>query len=250
MMRRMLALLVAGFGLALTAAAQSAPSAEELLDAVDRNLTFSTRYAEATMAVEGPRRTKVYELRTWGRGVEEAATEFLAPARDAGTRMLKKGDELWMWIPSIEKVQKISGHMLRESLMGSDVSYEDLLESARWRQLYTAEVIGEEEVDGRPCWKLEMKAKSEDVAYPRRLVWIDKEWNIPVKQELYALSGTLLKTWEMKDPIQIAGRTYPTRWIIQDKLANRSRTVMTFKNLKFDEEVDESVFKMRWLERG
>ena len=122
----------------------SAQSVDEILSSVDRNLNFDTRYIRSTMTVTKPRRTKVYELESWGRGAQDAASEFHAPRRDAGTKMLKQGGELWMYMPAIEKVQKISGHMLRQGMMGSDVSYEDLLEFTEWQEMYTATLEGEE----------------------------------------------------------------------------------------------------------
>ena len=190
----------AGEAVAPPAAAPTAPAptADQLLDRVDRNLTFDTRRTRAVMTVEG-RRTRSYEMVSYGRGENDGATEYLSPARDKGTRMLKLGDELWLYLPGVDRVQKISGHMLRQGMMGSDVSYEDMMSSNQVRKRYTAKVIGEDTVDGRKCWKLEMKAKDDSVSYPRRMSWIDQEVYIPVKQELYALSGMLLKTWTMSD---------------------------------------------------
>ncbi|HRJ00952.1 MAG TPA: outer membrane lipoprotein-sorting protein, partial [Hyphomonas sp.] len=97
--------------------------------------------------------------------------------------MLKKGGELWMFLPHVEKVQKISGHMLRQGLMGSDFSYEDMLETAALSGRYDAKVLGEEVKDGRKTWKLEMTAKSADVSYPKRVSWIDQEYGVPVREE-------------------------------------------------------------------
>ena len=96
-------------------------------------------------------RTKSYKLHSYGRGAEEAAIEYLEPARDKGTKMLKKNEELWMWLPSVEKTQKLSGHMLRQGMMGSDMSYEDLMEQSTWRNAYSGTISGEETVDGRKC---------------------------------------------------------------------------------------------------
>ena len=48
-------------------------------------------------------------------------------------------------MPRAERVQKISGHMLRQGMMGSDMSYEDMLEAADFEEKYEAEVVGEEE---------------------------------------------------------------------------------------------------------
>lgn len=226
-----------------------ATSVEEILSSIDRNLNFETRYTRATMTVSKPRRDKIYELETWGRGLDTAATEFHSPRRDAGTKMLKKGGELWMYMPSIERVQKISGHMLRQGMMGSDLSYEDLLQFTQWSTIYTASLNGEEPCGSSQCWSLTLLARSADVAYPKRLVWVDQATRIPVRQELYAVSGMLLKTWLMEAPKQFDSRWYPTRMVFEDKLQEGTRTVLEFRDLQFGEGVDEQAFERRWLER-
>lgn len=172
-----------------------AVTVDELLAKVDRNMTYDTRESYARMTVTKGARVKVYRMHTYGRGTDQAAVEYLEPARDKGTKMLKKEEELWTWMPAVEKTQKISGHMLRQSMMGSDLSYEDMMEASSWRTLYKGTVVGEEVVDGRKAWKLDLKAATPDVSYPRRVAWVDQQSFVPVKQELYALSGMLLKTW-------------------------------------------------------
>jgi outer membrane lipoprotein-sorting protein len=225
------------------------PEAEALLTRVDTNLTFESRTVTATMTVTRRGRTKVYTLLSMGRGVDEAATEFLAPARDAGTRMLKRGNELWIYMPAIERVQKISGHMLRQGMMGSDLSYEDMMEFSDWRQAYTATVQGEVPCGSSTCWSLELLARDDTIAYPRRVVSVDQQTGLPVMQELYALSGMLLKTWTMEDAVAHGERWYPQRMVIDDRLQEGTQTVLEFTDLDFSTPVGDATFSRRWLER-
>lgn len=226
-----------------------AATLEEILAKVDGNMTFDTRESVLKMTVTKGDRVKVYRMHSFGRGADEAAVEYLEPARDKGTKMLKNGNELWMWLPAVEKTQKISGHMLRQSMMGSDMSYEDMMQASAWRKQYGGAVLGEETLDGRKVWKLELKATTPDVSYPRRLVWVDQATNIPLKQELYALSGMLLKTWTMSDVKEFGGRQFPTKMVIEDKVQANSRTEVVFEDLKFAVPLEGEVFSMRWLER-
>ncbi|CAM3341261.1 outer membrane lipoprotein-sorting protein [Corallococcus sp. ZKHCc1 1396] len=254
-MRRLLAVVV-WMCLGGVAAAQPvepgavvAPTAEALLDQMDKNLTFEARRARMVMTVEG-RRTRTYEMISHGRGEEDSAMEYVAPARDKGTRMLKLGNELWLYLPGADRVQKISGHMLREGMMGSDVSYEDLMAARELRKRYAAKVLGEGTHDNRPCWTLELKAKDPAVTYPRRVSCIDKETFVPLKQDLYALSGMLLKTWTMSDVKTFAdGRRFPTRMSVRDHVKQGSVTRVEFKELEFGIDSPQEVFSLRWLER-
>lgn len=225
------------------------PTADELLDAMDRTLQFDSRTAKSTMTVVDGGRTREYGMISFGRGTEDAAVEYVSPARDKGTRMLKKGDDLWLYMPRAERTQRISGHMLRQGMMGSDISYEDMMEAAEFRKRYTATVLGEETLDGRPCWKVEAKANDDTVSYPRRVLWIDQETMIPVRQELFALSGMLLKTWQMSDVQKIEGRWTAMRMELRDQLRKGSKTILKLESVSYGVALKNEVFTLRWLER-
>ena len=231
------------------AAMAATPTVEELLVSVDRNLTFDTRAVTITMKVTRNGREKVYEMRSWGKGAGQAAIEYLAPARDKGTKMLKVRNELWTYMPSIEKTQKISGHMLRQGLMGSDMSYEDMMQASGWKAQYKGNVVGADTLEGHACWKVELNAIAPDVSYPRRVVWVDQATRIPLRQELYALSGMLLKVWTMSDVVAVAGRQVPTRMVVEDQVQKGSRTELVFSDLQFAVPLESEIFSQRWLER-
>jgi len=235
--------------LAQDPAAAEQPTASELLAAMDGNLQFDTRSSTTTMEVVDSRRTRSYSMITFGRGEDEAAIEYLAPERDKGTKMLKRGDNLWLYMPRAERVQKISGHMLRQGMMGSDISYEDMMQGSDFEEMYQATVVGSEELDGRTCWKIEAIARDETVSYPKRVIWVDAEWLVPTKQELFALSGMLLKTWTMTDVREIDGKQVPHRMEVSDALREGSKTVIHAEDVSFGIELEDEVFDRRWLER-
>lgn len=225
-----------------------APSSEELLTAIDQNLSYENRSATVMMTVQTARRDKIYQINSVTVN-RETAIEFQAPARDKGTKMLKKGDQLWMYLPSIEKVQKISGHMLQQGLMGSSVSYQDLMEATNLTELYEVVEIKEVEYKNRPCYQATLQAKSSSTAYQKRIAWIDQEWMIPHKEEYYALSGKLLKTMDMSEYKPIEGRNFPTKIAIRDALQPNLVTTLEFSGISFDVKDKEEMFQLRWLER-
>lgn len=231
--------------------AEDTPTAAEIVAKIDANMTGTSRTSTSTMTVVNARgRERSFQMRSYGRGEEDSAVVYLSPARDKGTKMLKKGDELWVYLPAIERTQKISGHMLRQGMMGSDFSYEDMMESKELLDAYTSTVTGTEEVEGRSCWVLEMVAKTEGVTYPKRMAWIDKEQFIMLKQELFALSGMKLKTWYMRDIQQFDGsRYFPKTMVIEDHLRKGSKTTLTIDELEFDVPLADEIFSSRWLNR-
>lgn len=228
----------------------AAPSAQQLLSEMDKNLQSESQRSTVTMTVDDDGRTREYHMTVVGKGRTSSAMEYLAPERDKGTRMLKVDDQMWLYLPRAERVQKISGHMMRQGMMGSDMSYEDMMDTADFDQVYDAKVVGSELLDGRKTWKVEAIAKDDTVTYPKRMIWIDDAFRIPSKQELYALSGMLLKTWTMSDVKQIGGRNVPTRMVISDALKEGSSTTLVTEEITFDVPLEDEVFSRRWLERG
>lgn len=226
----------------------ASPSPEEILQSVDQNLSYQNRSASVTMTVQTTRREKVYQMNSVTLN-RETAIEFQAPARDSGTKMLKKGEQLWVYLPNIEKVQRISGHMLEQGLMGSSVSYQDLMESTELSKIYRVTELKEVVYENRPCYQLHLEATSASTAYQQRISWIDQELLIPHKEEYYAVSGKLLKTMTMTDYQSIEGRNTPTNLIITDQLQPDLQTTLTFSEISFQVEDKESMFQQRWLER-
>ena len=228
---------------------QTTITADEILERIDRNMVSTTVISTATMEIHQRNRVDVKEMKIWGKGKNSSFMEFTAPARDKGTKYLRLEDNLWMYLPNIEKVIKISGHLLRQSMMGSDYSYEDTLDRIKLLEDYTSVLVGEEDFEGRPCYILELTAARKDVTYYRRKIWVDKEYFIGVKSELYAKTGKLLKMMTVHKIEQIQGRHYPTQATMQDLLRKDSRTEFFITSIQFDVDIPDEIFTIRNLEK-
>jgi len=220
----------------------SAQNAEEILDRVDRNMSSDNRIFESTMIIHGIRTSRTITSRSYSVGDTKAFTEYLSPAREQGTKMLKLEDQLWIYSPATDRTIQISGHMLRQSVMGSDLSYEDMMEDRELTEVYNASVAGSEAVDGRECWILELKARVSDVAYATRKMWIDRERYIPLKEELYAKSGQLLKRSTMSNVIKVEGRWFPATIVYKDMLKQGEGTEFRITTIKFNQNIPEYIF--------
>jgi outer membrane lipoprotein-sorting protein len=379
-------------------------SGEEILKRLDDNITAGNKVMTAKMIIHLRRASRTVEFKSYVQGTEKAFTEYLAPPREKGTKMLKLGDQLWMYSPWTERTILISGHMLRQSVMGSDLSYEDMMEDPRLSNSYTAELVGEETIplgeglraeqagyngykrnapdtvmtgwirteashcqegrlhnvsseqcpinneppagelsrpastgpntrgndysvepkaritnnEGTPgieelvsfeeadltlelpgtepmseglkfprepwpkstgtkgpndsdthpypettrpsaeqtsvpgdvvargtevsCWVLELKARREDVAYPRRKLWVDKERFVAVREERYARGGTLLKRTEVLSLRKFGKRWVPDRAVFKDMLKAGQGTEFVIDSIEFDAQIPDYIF--------
>ena len=225
------------------------PSGDEILKKIDMNMASNTQILTSKMVIHGRRGTRTVVSRSWSEGESKGFTEYLSPAREKGTKMLKLEDKLWIYSPSTDRIIQISGHMLRQSVMGSDLSYEDMMEDSRLRNKYEATVESSEKVDDRDCWIVELTATTDDVSYDKMKLWVDKERWVPLKEELYAKSGKLLKKLELKDVTHIDGRWFPKRLIFKDMLKNGDGTEFIIEDIEFNKEIPEFIFSKASLRK-
>ncbi|NPD44063.1 MULTISPECIES: outer membrane lipoprotein-sorting protein [unclassified Lentimicrobium] len=238
-------LILIGIG----AFAQETPDAKTIIDKVDFNMSSDTKITKSQMVVYGRRNSRTLESISYTKGHEESYTEYLAPEREKGTKMLKLEDRLWIYTPSTDRTIQLSGHMLRQSVMGSDMSYEDMMEDRKLLDIYEAEVIGEEDINGKSCWVLELHAKVDDASYQSRKIWIEKEHFVPLKEELFAKSGQLLKKTEMSDVRPVDGRWYPHKINYKDMLKDGKGTDFIILEVQIDAEIPAHILSKAALRK-
>jgi outer membrane lipoprotein-sorting protein len=223
--------------------------ANDIVKKVEKNLSSENRVFESAMIIHGKRTSRSITSRSYAMGDKKSFTEYLSPAREQGTKMLKLENQLWIYSPSTDRTIQISGHMLRQSVMGSDLSYEDMMDDRKLTDIYIASVIGNEDVDGRKTIILELKAKVSDVAYSARKMWIDAERFVPLKEELFAKSDQLLKRTTLSDVKQIQGRWFPTTIIYKDMLKDGEGTEFRITSIKFDQSIPDYIFSKAALKQ-
>jgi len=224
------------------------PNAVELLRRVDNNEIYQTIEYEGDIIIEHGGRRFVKTMKAWARGNTHSFIEFTNP-EDRGTRYLRRDGRLLVYSPDTEEVMLISGHMLRESMMGSDMSYEDTLDNESLSSRYDPVIEGSEVINGRDAWVLLLTARRRTESYPTRKLWIDKENYDLLRYELFALSGVKLKEYNLLRVEVIGGRRFPVEGEMRDLMRRNSRTVFTMRNVIIDRPIPDSVFSQRNLER-
>jgi outer membrane lipoprotein-sorting protein len=228
------------------------PSAAELLRRMDDNEIYTTIEYEGDMIVDYQNKRFVKTMKAWGRENSDSFVEFTNP-EDRGTKYLKKGGRLYVYSPDTEEVMLISGHMLKASMMGSDMSYEDTIEnetlSARYNPSLGGSALWDSGGVSRDCWILDLAAKKRTESYPRQKLWIDKETGDCLHYELFALSGAKLKDYNLIRVEVFNGRRFPVEIEIRDLLRKNSKTTMIMRNVILDRPIADSVFSQQNLAR-
>tara|TARA_B100001750_G_C15133696_1_gene411085 strand:- start:10 stop:618 length:609 start_codon:yes stop_codon:yes gene_type:complete len=202
------------------------------------------------MIVHGRRTSRTIESKNWVVGTDYAFTEYIAPAREAGTKMLKIENKLWTYSPQTDRLIQISGHMLRQSVMGSDMSYNDMMEDRPITKIYKGTIENTEIINNRKHYVLLLEAQVEGLPYPKRRAWVDAEYLLPMKEELYAKSGKLLKSTSMDGVRKVQGRWFPERFVFKDELKRNSKgTEWIIDDIEFDANIPKSRFSKALLRK-
>jgi outer membrane lipoprotein-sorting protein len=155
---------------------------EEIIRKADDMQVFDTSEAIGEMRIKDRFGIKTSTFKSWSRGTDESLIEFTSLA-ERGQKILRTEDELYLYYPDAEELIRMQGSMLRQSMLGSDVSYEDMTGGKDRISQYDVVLEGEENVKGHACYVLMMTAKVRTVPYPKEKVWVDKETFIVWKAE-------------------------------------------------------------------
>jgi outer membrane lipoprotein-sorting protein len=117
-----------------------------------------------------------------------------------------------------------------------------MLEDATLTDNYNAVVLGQEVVNDRDCWILELIAKTGEIAYQKRKLWVDVERNVPLREELYAKGGKLLKKTDLSDVVKIEGRWFPRKIVFKDMLKDGKGTEFIIDEIEFDVNIPDHIF--------
>jgi len=235
-------IILISFLMATASVGLLAQDAKEILETLDLNMSSENRIFESDMVIHGRRSSRTITSISYSVGDKQSFTEYLAPAREQGTKMLKLENKLWIFSPSTDRTIQISGHMLRQSVMGSDLSYEDMMDDRKLTETYDATIAGHEDIGGRDTWVLDLTAIVDDVPYHSQKIWVDSERFVPLKQEMFAKSGQLLKRTTLSDVQKVQGRWFPMTMVYKDMLKDGQGTEFRLTSVKFDQEIPDYMF--------
>jgi len=216
----------------------------EILKKSEDNVYAETMVYTGEFVINKGDKNFLKTFKGWAVGDEKAFVEF-TNREDFGVRYLKIENELW--IAEEGDIIKISGHLLKRSIMGSDFSFEDMMESHKLSEIYDVTIEGEEKVRDEMCYILNLESDKEDAPYARQKIWVGKEDFLPYKYEYYALSGRLMKSAEVLEARKINDRDYPVKVKMTDELRKGSTTVLELKDLELNVNIPEEIFSRKNL---
>jgi len=245
-MKKTFSLIVAAMCL-LTAQAQGL-TADQIVQKADANSRGTTLYSEVTMTIVRPTWQREISMKMWSKGGDYALVYVTAPAKDKGQAFLKRGKDLWNWLPSIGRTVKMSSSVMGQSWMGSDFTNDDMVKESSNVNDHTHTLLGSESVDNQDCYKILLTPKpNAAVVWGKVIAWITKKDFVEVKIEFYDDDGSLVHTYFGKNIKTFGSHKIATQLEVVPADKPNQKTVMTMQNCVFDKPINDNFFSLQNL---
>lgn len=232
-------------------AAQAQPSAREIVDRVDRLLRGNSSHGRVTMEVVTTDWARSLELDIWSLGTDYSLVRVIAPRKDAGSAWLKSGNELWSYLPRVDRTIKLPPSLMGASWMGSHFTNDDLVKESRMIEDYDVVIAFDGVRDGVRVWEFTLTPKPEaPVVWGRIEQQVRQDDYMPTWARYYDDRGDLARTMRFEDLRRMGGRLVPALLTVVPADKPDERTVIRYDDLAFDVPLDPDFFSLRQLRRG
>lgn len=224
-----------------------------LLQKVEINLEITTDIKANVVLTQQKveQGVKVIEMIYYRRDSDDSFLIVMsAPEAEKGNGYLRTGDNLWMYRRNTRTFQHINRD---ESIGGSDAKADDF-ERRKLTEAYEfakdekgKELISQEMLGKIPVHKFEIKAKVNDVDYPRKIYWVRQDNFLPLKEEAYSLSDTLMQTAYYIKYTIVDDRYVPIKQMFIDEFEKGNKTMVEISNIS-TKKLEDSIFTKAYLE--
>jgi hypothetical protein len=223
-------------------------------EAQKRTTSESQRYEGTLKVIDA--KTKITEKR-WqydrlgSHGASKAVLRFTAPAEVKGVALLvlnhpDRSSDQWMWTPAINRERRIALQDRSTRFFGTDFSFEDLEE--RDTNQFDYKLVGEDSIDGAPCWKVESTPKESKVSqYTHSYIWIRKDNYAFAEIENYDKSQ-LVRRAHYTD-IRSDQGIWTAHQIDMHDVKRNSHTILTIDKLQYNVPMKDDGFTLQALRR-
>ena len=229
----------------------NAQDAREIIRKADEKMQGEeTSQSTMTMTIVRPAWQREITFKSWTKGRDYSLALVTAPAKEEGQTFLKRETEMWNWNPTINRLIKLPPSMMSQGWMGSDFSNDDLLKESSIVVDYTHKIIGEEEIDGWDCYKIELiPLEDAAVVWGKIFKWISMEEFLQMKSEYFDEDNYLIKTELAYDIKTMDGRLIPSKFELIPEEEEGHKTVVVMDDIKFNEPIPDSFFSQQNMKR-
>ena len=248
------------FLLLLTPSLCCALTAYEIVARSDKLIRGDSSVGSMAMTVKTPNWERTLKFKGWSRGKDKMLIRITYPKKEAGSASLKLGNNMWNYLPKINRTIKIPPSMMLQSWMGSDFTNDDIVKESSLvedydhtllgtEELKVSEIVGTKEVVTTSlCYKIKSVPKENAAVVWGKIVYYCRVSDfVPVREEYYSDKGALIKLMTLSRIEYLHDRNYPTYWKMETLNRPGRYTEMKISNMKFNVAIPDSTFSIQNL---
>ncbi len=221
-------------------------TAKEIVKNADDKGRGQTSQGVMTLIIVRPDWTRSISLKAWTKGTEYSLIYITAPVKEKGQVFLKRQNDMWNWVPSIERIIKIPPSMMIQSWMGSDFTNDDLVKESSIVVDYTQTLLGKEKVRDQECYKIELiPLPDAPVTWGKVITWITVEGFNQWEAEYYDEDSTLINIMNAYNIKRMGDRDIPTRLEMTPMNKKGNKTILEINNIIFNQPISDNFFSQQ-----
>lgn len=225
-------------------------TAREIVRKADEKMRGTTSQVELTIRTVRPGWSRSMDVKAWMKGSDYSMILVQSPAKDKGIAFLKRGKEVWNWMPSLERTIKLPPSMMSQSWMGTDFTNDDLVKESSIVNDYDHSIVGDTILGGRDCYVIQMMPRPEAaVVWGKLLVCIDKKDYLELNTRFFDEEGQLINVMNAYDIKVMDGRLIPTRFEMIPVDKKNQKTEMIYRAVKYNQPIQDGFFTVENLKR-
>ena len=229
-------------------ASVSGQTPKEIIDRVDRLMRGESSSGRVEMQIQTEHWSRSLEMEVWSLGTEYSLVRVTAPAREAGTATLKADQEVWNYLPRVDRTIKVPPSLMMGSWMGSHFTNDDLVKESRIVDDYDIEITFEGVRDGAQVWEFGLTPRPEAAVVWGRIEWqVRKQDFMPTWVHYYDEDGELQRTMTFSGYKVMGGRLVPGQMLVVPTDKPQESTRLIYHDLAFDVPLEKDFFSLRNL---
>ncbi len=250
MTRKILKMGFAFFLIFITHNLTAQQDAKAIIKKAEQKMNGEYSKSTMTMEIKRPGWSRKVEMKSWSKGNDFYMILITAPAKEKGQVYLKRYNEMWNWVPSINRMIKIPPSMMMQSWMGSDFTNDDLVKQSTLAEDYTHKILSAENLRDQACYKVELIPKPDaPVVWGKIIMWVTQNGHNIWQAQYYDEDDYLVNTEKAYQLKKMDDRVIPTKLVMTPADDPGNETILNINNIQFNEKIDEGFFSQQNMKR-
>ncbi|MFW6131148.1 MAG: outer membrane lipoprotein-sorting protein [Candidatus Aminicenantaceae bacterium] len=220
---------------------------EDIISKLDELYRSESSVGTMEMEIVTPHWERTLKMKTWTEGMDKTFIRILEPKKERGMATLRIENEMWNYLPKVNKVIKVPPSMMMSSWMGSDFTNDDLVKEFTFMEDYDFELTKIENPEPSMIYIKCIPHKDVPIVWGYVITAVRDKDYMPVWQKYYDENRKLMRKMLFKDIKRFGSREIPSVMELIPLTKSGHKTTLRYLELNFNVTINDSVFSLRNL---